>query len=63
MPTWWLSGEKNSPANADDTGSVSGLGSFPGEGHGSPLQYLAWEIPWTEEIGGLGSIGLQKRWT
>ena len=32
---------KNPPANAGDTrdvGSISGLGSFPGEGNGSPLQ-------------------------
>ena len=24
---------------------------------------LAWEIPWTEEPGGLESIGSQKSWT
>ena len=24
---------------------------------------LAWEIPWTEEPGGLQSMGLQKIWT
>ena len=24
---------------------------------------LAWEIPWTEEPGGLQSVGSQKRWT
>ena len=24
---------------------------------------LAWEIPWTEECGGLQSMGLQKSWT
>ena len=24
---------------------------------------LAWEIPWTEEPGGLESMGLQKNWT
>ena len=24
---------------------------------------LAWEIPWTEEPGGLQSTGLQKGWT
>ena len=23
---------------------------------------LAWEIPWTEELGGLQSVGLQKGW-
>ena len=24
---------------------------------------LTWEMPWTEEPGGLQSIGLQKGWT
>ena len=24
---------------------------------------LAWEIPWTEEAGGLQTMGLQKSWT
>ena len=24
---------------------------------------LAWKIPWTEELGGLQSIGSQKNWT
>ena len=24
---------------------------------------LAWRIPWTEEPGGLQSMGLQKNWT
>ena len=24
---------------------------------------LAWEIPWTEEPGGLQSMGSQKKWT
>ena len=24
---------------------------------------LAWEIPWTEEPGGLQSMGLQRAWT
>ena len=30
---------KNSPANAGDKGSVSGLGRSPGGGNGNPLQY------------------------
>ena len=29
---------KNSPANAEDEGSIPGLGRSPGEGNGSPLQ-------------------------
>ena len=28
---------------------IPGLGRYPGEGNGNPLQYLAWRIPWTEE--------------
>ena len=30
---------KESACNAGDFGSISGLGSFPGEGHDNPLQY------------------------
>ena len=39
---------KNPPANVGDlrdAGSVPGLGSSPGEGHGSPLQYSCLENP------------------
>ena len=47
---------KNPPVTAGD---MSGSGKFPEEmiTHSS---VLAWEIPWTEEPGGLQSIGLQK---
>jgi len=34
---------KNPPANAGDIrdmGSISGLGRFPGGGHGNPLHYF-----------------------
>ena len=54
---------KNPPANAGDSGSISALGRSPGEGNGHPLKYLAWEIPWTEEPGGLQSVGSQKSQT
>ena len=30
---------KNSPASAGNVGSIPGLGRFPGEGNGNPLQY------------------------
>ena len=30
---------KNSPNNAREAGSISGLGRFPREGNGNPLQY------------------------
>ena len=34
-----------------------------GEGNGNPLQFLAWEIPWTGDPGGLLSMGSQKSQT
>ena len=39
------SGVKNPPANAGDTGSMSGLGRYPGEGNGNPVQYSCQENP------------------
>ena len=36
---------KHLPANAGDRGSIPGLRGFPGEGHGSPLQYSCLENP------------------
>ena len=52
---------KNLPANAGDTGSISGLGRSPGEGNGYPLQYSylknptdrgAWwaTVPWGHKV-------------
>ena len=52
---------KNMPANAGDIGdpgSIPGLERYPGEGNGNPLQYSCLENPWTEEPGGLQSMGL-----
>ena len=43
---------KNLPANAGDirnSGSISGLGRCPGEGHGNPLQYSCLENPRVRE--------------
>ena len=54
---------KNPPANAGDSSLISGSGRSPGEGNGNPLKYLAWEIPWREEPGGLQSVGSQKSQT
>ena len=54
---------KNLPANAGDTrdmDSFPGSGRSPRVGNGNPLHILAWEIPWTEEPGGLQPIGLQR---
>ena len=56
---------KNPPDNAGDirdTGLIPELGRFPGGRHGNPLSsILAWQIPWTEEPGGLQSIGSQSQ--
>ena len=36
---------KNSPANAEDTGSIPELGRSPGEGNSYPLMYSCLENP------------------
>ena len=46
--------------NAGDQGSIPGSGRSPGEGHGNHSSNLAWEIPWTEESGGLQSMVSQR---
>ena len=55
-----LKKKKNTPASAGDVGSVPGFGSSPGGGNGSHSSIHAWDIPWTEEPGGLLSMGSQK---
>ena len=53
---------KKPPANAGDVrdmGSVPGLGRSLGGGHGNPLWYSCLD-PWTEEPGGLQSIGSER---
>ena len=52
---------ENPPTNAKhigDTGSVLGSERSPGEKKGNGV--LAWKIPWTEEPGGVQSIGSQR---
>ena len=56
------SDSKESACNAGDSGSLSGLGTpIPWrrewQTHSS---ILTWRIPWTEEPGGLQSMGLQR---
>ena len=56
---------KNPPANAGDIRDMSlipALRRFLGGGRimATHSNILAWRIPWTEESGGLQSIGLQK---
>ena len=50
----------NLPANAGDTGSILGLGRSPGEGNGNSVQNSCLGNPWTEEAGGLQSMGSKK---
>ena len=54
---------KNLPANAGDSGdasSVTGLGRSLEKGMATRSNIFAWRFPWTEESGGLQSIGSQK---
>ena len=50
----------NLPASAGVVGSISGSGRSPGRENGTPLQYSCWEIPWTEEPGGIQSMRSQE---
>ena len=52
---------KESACNAGDLGSISGLGRSSGGGHGNPTPvFLPGKSPWTEEPGGLQSMGSQR---
>ena len=53
---------KESSCNAGDLGLglIHGLGRFPGEGHGNPLQYSCIENPHGQEPAGLEPMGLQR---
>ena len=53
---------KESACNAGDTGdegSIPGSGRSLGVENRNPLQYSGLENPWTEEPGGLQSMGSQ----
>ena len=58
----WLSGKKKNPpfdaGDVRDTDSIPGSGRSSGEG--TPSSVLAWRIPWTEEPGGLPSMGSHR---
>ena len=51
-----------SACDAGDPGSIPGLGRFPGEGNGNPLQYSCLENPmdggaWWATVHGLQRVG------
>ena len=53
---------KNPVANAGHTGSIFGLGRFPREGNGNPLQYSCLENPmdrgaWQATVHGITRVG------
>ena len=52
---------KQSACDGGDAGLTLGWGRSPGGGNGNPhFSTLAWIIPWTEEPGGLQSMGSQE---
>ena len=54
---------KNQPANTGDirdAGLIPGSGRSLEEGMATHSNSLAWRIPWTEESGGLQSLGTQR---
>ena len=53
---------KESACNTRDPGSIPGLGRFPGEGNGNPLQYSCLENPmgrraWQVAVHGVARVG------
>ena len=58
---WWLSG-KRGPAKQETRGLIPGLGRFPGDGNGNPLQYSSLGNAMDRGAWWLQSMGLQS-WT
>ena len=51
---------RNLPANAGDVGSIPGSGKYLEMEMATRFRILAWEIPGTEDLGRLQSMGSQK---
>ena len=56
MLSWWLNWYRIC-LQCRRPGLYSWLGKIPGEGNGNPRHILAWRMQWTEETGGLQSMG------
>ena len=54
---WWLT---SPPANVGDVGLTPGGGDLLDEEMATHSSILAWEIPWTEEPGGLQPMGCKR---
>ena len=52
---------KVSACNAEDSGSIPGLGDPLEKEMATHSSILTWKITWTEEPGGLQSMGSQSR--
>ena len=53
-------GSGRSPGEGNGDHSIPGSGRSPGEGNGDHSSILAWRISWTEEPGGLQSMGSHR---
>ena len=62
MLPWWLKWYRIC-LQCRRPGLYSCLGKIPGEGNDNPRHILAWRMPWTEETGGLQSMGSQSDMT
>ena len=51
---------KESACNAGDPGSIPGLGRSLEKGMATHSNFFAWKTTWTEEPGGLHSMGSQR---
>ena len=58
----WISVVKNLPAMQETQVRSLGREDPLEEERATHSSILAWEIPWTEERGGLQSVGPQKAW-
>ena len=56
---WWLSG-KESACSVGDAGSTLGWEDPLEKEVATHSSILAWEVPWTEEPGGLQSMGSKR---
>ena len=54
---------KESACEAEDQGSISGLGSSSGEGNSNPLQYSCLENSMDREAWRATACGVTKSWT
>ena len=58
----WLSGKESAYSNAETQAQSLSWDDLFEKEMATHSRILSWEIPWTEEPGGLQSIGLQISW-